>query len=266
MKIGYIQFEPTFGDPTTNVKTMIEMISSAEADLLVLPELATTGYTFTSKDDIRDMAEELESSESLDAFQNAAREKDCALVVGFGERSGDNIFNSAALLRPDGTRAVHRKNHLFGFEKKFFDLGDLPFMVYDYKGVSLGMIVCFDWYFPESARVLALKGAQIICQPANLILKWCQQAMVIRSLENRVFTVTANRYGTESFGDRTLTFTGGSQITSPEGNVLASSPKEGDDIKIVEIDPVEAVNKSINRLNNLFDDRRPELYGDITGC
>ncbi|MFC1552481.1 nitrilase-related carbon-nitrogen hydrolase [Candidatus Latescibacterota bacterium] len=266
MKIGYVQFKPEFGDPAANVKTMERMISSADADLLVLPELATTGYTFTSKDEIRDMSEDFDTSESLAALQAVAAKQSCALVVGFGERSGDKIFNSAALLRPDGTRALHRKNHLFGAEKKFFDHGDLPFMVHDYEGVSLGMIVCFDWYFPESVRVLALKGAQIICQPANLVLEWCQRAMVIRSLENRVFTVTANRYGSETNGKSSFTFTGGSQMTSPEGEILASAPKEGDDIKVVEIDPAEAVNKSINRMNNLFDDRRPELYGDITGC
>ncbi|MFC1650705.1 nitrilase-related carbon-nitrogen hydrolase [Candidatus Latescibacterota bacterium] len=266
MRIGYIQFKPEFGDPAANVKTMKNLISSVDADLLVLPELATTGYTFTSKDEIRDMAEEYETSESLKTLQALAAERSCALVVGFGEKSGDRIFNSAALLRPDGSRALHRKNHLFGAEKNFFDKGDLPFMVHDYEGVSLGMIVCFDWYFPESIRVLALKGAQIICQPANLVLEWCQQAMVIRSLENRVFTVTANRYGSETNGKSSFTFTGLSQMTSPDGAVLASAPKEGDSIEVVEIDPPEAVNKSINRMNNLFDDRRPELYGDITGC
>ncbi len=266
MKIGYIQFKPAFGDPAVNVATMIDMITSEDADLLVLPELATTGYTFTSKDEIRDMAEEFEYSASLDALQNAARDNGCALVVGFGERSGDKIFNSAALLRPDGSRALHRKNHLFGAEKKFFDLGDLPFAAHDYNGVKLGIIVCFDWYFPESVRSLALQGAQIVCQPANLILQWCQRAMVIRSLENRVFTVTANRYGTESYGEHSFTFTGASQITSPDGGILASSPKEGDDIQIVEIDPAEAINKNINRWNNLFDDRRPEMYGNIFGC
>ncbi|MFC1538189.1 nitrilase-related carbon-nitrogen hydrolase [Candidatus Latescibacterota bacterium] len=266
MKIGFVQFRPEFGNPAANVKTMTDMISSVEADLLVLPELATTGYTFTSKDEIRDMAEEFETSESLGILQEVAAKQSCALVVGFGEKSGNKIFNSAALLRPDGSRALHRKNHLFGAEKKFFDLGDLPFAVHEYEGVSLAMIVCFDWYFPESIRVLALRGAQIICQPANLVLKWCQRAMVIRSIENRVFTVTANRYGFEKSGKYSFTFTGESQITSPEGEILISAPKEGDYIEVVEIDPNVALDKNINRMNNLFEDRRPELYGDIAEC
>ena len=137
--------------------------------------------------------------------------------------------------------------------------------VQDYNGVKLGLIVCFDWFFPESIRVLAIQGAQIICQPANLILPWCQRAMEIRSLENRVFTITANRYGSEVRGNYSFTFTGRSQITSPSGEVLIKAPEEGDAVTVIEIDPADALNKQINEHNDLFKNRRTELYGKITG-
>ena len=266
MKIGFVQFKPLFGEIETNLKTIENLISTAEADLLVLPELATTGYTFTSKDEFHHLAEPFESSESLGFLQSLAEKKSCALVVGFAEKSGESIFNSAAFLKPDGTRELYRKIHLYGTENRFFDHGDKPFEVYDYNGVKIGMIVCFDWIFPESIRVLALKGAQIICQPANLVLQWCQRAMVIRSIENRVFTVTANRYGSETRGEYSFTFTGESQITSPAGYILAKAPEDNDSVAVIDIDPSAAIDKQINRHNNLFEDRHPEFYGDITGC
>jgi len=264
MKIGFAQFKPEFGKIETNIKTMGHLISTAKADLLVLPELATTGYTFTSKDEVRSLSEPFETSESLNRLHAIAAESSCAVVIGFAEKSEEGMFNSAAFLKPDGTKALYRKIHLYGSENIFFKPGNIPFKVYDYNGIKLGVIVCFDWYFPESIRVLALKGAQIICQPANLILPWCQRAMVIRSIENRVFTVTANRYGSEVRGEYSFTFTGESQIISPDGDVLVKAPKDNDSVAVLEIDPLKAMNKRINEHNNLFQNRRPDFYSEIT--
>lgn len=264
MKAGYIQFKPEYGNITANVEAMKHFISTADADLLVLPELATTGYTFAAKEELENISEPFDASPSLDSLQKLARERSCGLVVGFAELSGDGLFNSAALLRPDGSRELYRKNHLFGAEKLFFEPGNLPFQVFDFNGVKLGIIVCFDWYFPESIRVLALEGAQVICHPVNFILQWGQYAMVVRCLENRVFAITANRYGTETNGDKSFTFTGASQITAPDGNILTNAPPKGDHIAVSEIDPSLANKKKINKFNDLFDDRRIEFYGAIT--
>ena len=150
MKAGYIQFKPEYGNITANVEAMKHFISTTDADLLILPELATTGYTFAAKEELENFAEPFDASPSLDSLQKLARERSCGLVVGFAELSGDGLFNSAALLRPDGSRELYRKNHLFGAEKLFFEPGNLPFQVFDFNGVKLGIIVCFDWYFPES--------------------------------------------------------------------------------------------------------------------
>ncbi len=265
MKVGYIQFKPAYGDTRANVDAMRRFISTVKADLLVFPELATTGYTFATKGELALLSEPFESSPSLDALQKTARERSCGLVVGFAEASGKRVFNSAALLRPDGTRELYRKIHLFGAENLLFDPGDRPFEVFDFDGIRLGIMICFDWYFPESVRVLALKGAQLICHPVNFILPWGQRAMVIRCIENRVFAVTANRYGVERHGERSFTFTGASQITSPSGEILAAAPIEGDHTAVVEIDPTLASNKKINRFNDLFENRRVEFYREITG-
>ena len=109
-------------------------------------------------------------------------------------------------------------------------------------------------------RILALKGAQIICHPANLILPHGQAAMRTRSIENRVFTVTANRIGTEKRANVSITFTGHSQIIDPSGVELASVGDRSESLKIVEVDVSEADNKSINTNNDLFKDRKVALY------
>ncbi|MCE5248582.1 nitrilase [bacterium] len=264
MRVGYIQFKPEFGAVEANVETMKRLISSAEADLLVLPELATTGYTFLKKADLAGISERFETSPSLDALMKVAAKRSCGIVVGFAENDGGRLYNSAALLRPDGSRELYRKIHLFGTETIIFEPGNIPFAVHDFNGFRLGMIICFDWFFPESVRVLALKGAQIICHPVNFVLPWGQRAMVIRSIENRVFSVTANRYGSETVGDKTFSFTGASQITTPGGEVLASAPPEGDHVAVVDINPVDADNKSINKYSDLFKTRQPGFYKEIT--
>jgi predicted amidohydrolase len=260
MRIGYLQFRPVFGEVDVNVAAMKRLISTAEADLLVLPELANTGYTFTAVEELSRIAEPFESSPSLDALQKLARERSCALVVGFAEKCDGKLYNSSALLYPDGDRVLYRKIHLFGAENTFFTPGDIPFSVHEYQGAKLGMMICFDWFFPESMRTLALKGAQIVCHPVNFVLPWGPKAMTVRSLENRVFSITANRFGTETRGEYSFTFIGASQVLSPMGEVLAGAPAEGDHVAVVEIDPALALDKKLNKFNDLFASRRPEFY------
>jgi predicted amidohydrolase len=121
-------------------------------------------------------------------------------------------------------------------------------------------MVCFDWIFPESVRTLALQGAEIICHSANLVLPYCQNAMVTRSIENRVFTITSNRIGYEANGKDKFTFTGMSQITNPEGDVIARATEDEETLKVVEIQPEEAQDKWVTEKNHIFKDRRPGFY------
>ena len=123
-------------------------------------------------------------------------------------------------------------------------------------------MICFDWFYPEAARTLALQGADIIAHPSNLVLPHCPDSMVTRCLENRVFSVTANRIGSEARGGKDrLTFIGMSEVVSPRGHILHRASREAEDLTIVEIDPTEARTKAINSYNDLLRDRRPALYG-----
>jgi predicted amidohydrolase len=122
------------------------------------------------------------------------------------------------------------------------------------------MMICFDWFFPESARTLALRGAQIIAHPANLVMPFCQTAMVTRCLENGVFAITANRFGVEELSDARLTFTGGSQVLDTLGRRLLGAPAEANCVAVCEVDPSLAEDKRVGQRNDLFGDRRPEMY------
>ena len=262
-RIGYFQFKPILGNPGENRKVIAESLEGIDADLIVLPELAFTGYSMTDRKAVLELAETPADSPSVAMLTGLCAAGNFHVVAGFAEKAGDKLYNSAVLVGPDGLLAVYRKIHLFGFESELFDPGPEAPAVYDIGGLKVGMMVCFDWFFPETARLLALAGADVIAHPSNLVLDWCQKSMVTRCLENNLFAVTANRYGSETRNGKELTFTGGSQVTAPRGVILSSAPSDRDDVCIVEIDVEKAGNKNITGVNHLLNDRRVELYGGL---
>ena len=261
MKVGYYQNAPEFGEVEKNLDALQAALEGVESDLLVLPELFATGYQFTSEDEVLSLAEEFPGGQTCERLHEIARRKDLHIAAGVCERAEGRIYNSAVLIGPDGLRGRYRKVHLFREEKRWFAAGDLGFGVIDIGSAKLGLMICFDWIFPESARSLALGGADVICHLANLVLPYAQRAMVTRAIENGVFVVLANRVGAEQRGGRErLTFTGQSEIIGPRGELLASSPTDAADLKVVEVEPARARDKRMTPENDLFADRRPQLY------
>ncbi|MBL1142476.1 MAG: acyltransferase [Proteobacteria bacterium] len=260
MKVGFYQFRPIFGKTDQNCQKIVNALENVDADLIVLPELALSGYYFKDKQETLKYAEDPENSSRLDALCNLAYKRNLHLVIGFAEKQNDHCYNSAALIGPNGIEHLYRKVHLFNEEKFCFDPGDTPFVVNDINGVKIGIMICFDWVFPEVTRVLAMQGAQIICQPSNLVLTFCQQTMLARCIENRVFAITANRYGTDKRPQGSLKFTGKSQIVAPGGTLLHRAASQRDALYITEINPDDADNKMITEHNHLFNDRRREFY------
>jgi len=260
MKIGYCQFSVQFGDKPGNRRKVETILDGVRADLVVLPELFATGYQFVDRKEAASLAETAQG-ETI-AWARAMSEKiGGAICGGFAEKSEGRIFNSAFLVAPDLEPRVYRKIHLFDREKECFDPGDGRFDICEFRGVKLGMMICFDWVFPESMRTLAIKGAQVVCHPSNLVLPFCQQAMTVRCLENAVFAVTANRTGQEDrTADPALTFTGQSQITGPKGAILDRATADFQGVKTVDIDPMKALDKMITSRNDLLKDRRIEKY------
>lgn len=263
MKVGFFQFCPERANVDRNLDIVRSRTSTLECDLLVLPELFNTGYLFSSKEEAEQLAEDMPSGRTTQALLEIARERKMAIVGGLAERAGERLYNSSVLVSPTGEVFSYRKLHLFGYEKETFLPGNREPGVFDVQGVKIGMMICFDWYFPETARILMLKGAQIICHPSNLVLSYCQSAMPIRCLENRVFAITANRIGAEEVNGRELTFTGRSIIVDTSGTVLAEAPVATESLMMVDIFPDEARQKMMTQRNELISDRRVEHYGRL---
>jgi predicted amidohydrolase len=257
MRIAVVQTNPQFGEVEANIKAALALMESVKADLYVLPELFNTGYNFVTTDELEQLAEP-RGGATYDAIAEFTQLNSCYVVFGFAEKA-DRIYNSSSLVGPEGLIGLFRKVHLFYRERLFFAPGNLGFPVFDLPFGKVGMMICFDWIYPESARTLALRGAQLIAHPSNLVMPYCPDAMVTRCLENRVFAATANRVGREHRGGIDLTFIGKSEVVSPRGEILKRLDNE-DAIGVVEVHLAQALNKHVNEFNDLLGDRREEAY------
>lgn len=258
MKVGLIQFPPALADVGETIRRLDPLIRCCEgAQIVVLPELCNSGYNFPSTEVARRASEEIGRSEFLRFLETRCKDLGFHVVTGFCEREGESLFNSAVLVGPCGVLGRYRKLHLFLNEKDHFLPGNGGLTVYDLGFCRVGMLVCYDWHFPEVWRILALQGADCICHPSNLVLPGlAQRAVPIHALLNRVFVFTCNRVGSE--GD--LRFTGLSVISNPKGEVLAQGSKEGSEVIFADIDPGMARDKNVTSRNHLFLDRRPGEY------
>jgi len=264
MLAGFLQFNPVFCNTDANINKIADLTSGKDFDLLVLPELSSSGYLFISKEEVRKASENIPGGKFCRFLIELSKSKNACIVSGICEKEGDKFYNSSVLVYPDGRVVIYRKIHLFFEERTWFEPGNFPFFSSDIningKTVKIGMMICYDWIYPESARSLAMNGAQIICHPSNLVMPYCQDAMYARAVENRVFTITANRTGTEINGEKKIFFTGQSVILDPKGNYLHRASEADEECIIVKIDPDEANNKNINEINSIFEDRRKDMY------
>ena len=261
MRIAVYQNNPQFGETEKNIEQAIKKMDAVKAELFVLPELFSTGYQFISDEEIKSLSEEIPEGHTCQALTQYAKSKNMYIVFGMAERDGNLFYNSAVLAGPEGIIGKYRKTHLFYEEKLFFSPGDTGFNVFDIGTAKLGIMICYDWWFPEAARSLALSGADIICHPANLVLTGCHRTMTVRSLENAVYSITANRIGEEERGGKdSLKFTGKSQIVDPAGQILTSLERDKEGVAVVDINVTKARDKAITSMNDRFNDRRPDLY------
>ena len=261
MKAGFFQFNTAFGRKQENFEKVRSAISDTAIDLLVLPEFFATGYQFVSQDEVADLSEPVPQGETTEFLAGISKEKGMYIAAGLAERDGDIFYNSAVLTGPEGFIGSYRKTHLFFEENLYFAPGNSGFRVWDTKIGRIGIMICFDWFFPESARTLALRGAEVIAHPSNLVLPYCPQSMPVRCLENRVYAITANRTGTEQRKEgAALTFIGQSQITSPKGEILVRAGNDEGVLLSADIDLSLSRDKQLNQYNDLFKDRKPALY------
>ena len=266
LRLAVVQFTPEFGEKQKNFARMQKLVETVTADIIVFPELCTTGYFFLSRQEI-DRVAETADGESGDFFRNMAREKKAIVVAGFAERHQKNVYNSCFVVVPEAQKpSVYRKTHLFYKENDCFDHGDSGFFVVTDKkrNVRIGPMICYDWRFPESARVLTLLGADVIACPANLITEIWQQVMPARAIENKVYLAVANRAGVEKRNDEELKFNGRSAIYDVNGRELAQAQSHVDAVLVADITPAKTRDKSFNPINNVLTDRQPQHYKPLT--
>jgi len=259
-RVAFVQGAPRFGRVAENLERGLTLAAGVEADLSVLPELWSSGYVFSTHAEVASLAEDAATGPTARALIAAARRDRRHLIAGFPERHRGRFYNSALLVGPGGVKAVYRKLHLFDREQEWFSPGDLPLAVHRVGPARVGLLICFDWRFPETARALALMGADVIAHPSNLVFANAQAAMLTRSIENRVYTVTANRIGVESRPGGRVAFTGRSQIVDPRGAVVARAGVRETCARAADVDLAQARDKTLTPMTNLFRSRRPRFY------
>jgi len=251
MRVGFVQLNSKLLDVEGNVDASLRLIGRKRTDLIVLPELFNTGYNFRNRGEVAGVAEPVPEGATTQALKEFSKRDGAMVVAGVAERKGRSLYNSAVVLKDGKYMGTYRKVHLFHNEKKFFKPG-LEFKVFG----KVGVMECFDWYFPESARSLMLKGAEVIAHPSNLVLSNCPEAMKTRALENRVYAVTADRVGME----RGLRYTGQSEIVDPRGRIIYRASATKEECVVRKIDLAMARNKNVTPRNNLLTDRVPKAY------
>jgi len=270
MKVAAVQMDVKILDQEHNLGKVLENLETAAqngAKLAVFPECALTGYCFTSREEALPVAEPVPGP-STEKIAAACKRLGVTAVVGMLESAGDKVYNAAAVISPAGIQGTHRKIHLLHLGVDRYDTpGDIPFPVFQNGSARIGVNICFDCSFPESGRVLKLKGAQILAIPTNWPAgsdSW-QHISKVRAIENHLYVIAADRVGEE----RGFRFMGHSQIIHFSGQVLAEAGETEETILYAEIEPAAADDNRVVRVRGEYEfdrmaARRPEMYAAIT--
>jgi len=268
MKLAVYQFAPRLADVAGNLDTILRQVTDVDADLVLFPECALTGYGFESAEEAVRVAEPIPGP-STELIAQACRDLDRWAIFGMLERDPATgaLYNSAAVIGPGVVVGAYRKNHLpFLGVDRFAAKGDRGLPVFTTPFGKIGVLICYDLAFPEAARVLKLAGAQLLCVPTN----WpeaasisCDYAPFVRAHENHIHVATANRVGEES-GFR---FLGRSRIIDCTGDLRAAAG-DGKSLLTAELDLEQSLHSrkvivpgryEVDRIGH----RRPELYGPV---
>lgn len=270
--VAAVQMPHKWLDPKANLKYMIDSIEKAKvemnADIVVFPELSNTGYIMDRNKEFGKQfikAAEKIPGPTTEALGQQAKKYGVYVIAGLAELHPEipgMLYNSAVIIGPNGDLlGVHHKMHIPGEEKHYFIAGSTC-DVYKTDIGNIGIAICYDGQFPEYIRMLALKGAEIICMLWNMPTfsnppELLQHITATRAAENRMYAISCNRIGTD--GD--ITFFGHSSICDPVGNLLATS---GEEETIISATLHGDILYEERALQPVFRDRRPEMYSYLT--
>jgi predicted amidohydrolase len=249
MIIGALQLKVAKNNKNKNLATIAKLIDR-KVDLVVLPELFSTGYYFDTAKELREIAEEIPNGYTTRRLSEIAAKTNSYLVGAIAEKDSDNFYISAIITGPSGYIGKQRKRHLTNEEAEFFSCGTES-AVYDINGCKVGIIICLEGWFPESARELMLKGAQVICHSALTTQQRTLDIMRIRALENKAYVILANSISTERHNNELITFRGDSRVIDYEGNILVNAGQE-EKLITVEIAEDKAANKDLEDCRDLL--------------
>lgn len=273
--VACVQMEPRVGAVRENVARACALIETAArngASLVVLPELANSGYVFESREEAYALAESLPDGETARAFDALARQFGIHIVSGIAERAGDQLYNAALLTGPAGPLGIYRKLHLWNEEKRFFEPGDVGVPVFATPLGRIAMAICYDAWFPETFRLAVMQGADLVCVPTNWVPMPSQPddrpAMattlaMAAAHSNGLAIACADRVGTE----RGQPFLGQSVIVGGDGWPIAgpASP-DREEILYGAIDVARTrAGRTLNPRNHVLLDRRVDLYDAMLG-
>ncbi|MFW8609515.1 nitrilase family protein [Rhizobium beringeri] len=269
--VATVQFEPIVGDRARNLAAIKRLARAAKvqgAGIVVLPELADSGYTFRDGDELAALAGPVPGGASAETLRRLAEELGLYIVSGIAEQDGDRFYNSALLCGPEGYIGKYRKLHLWNNENRLFRKGDLGLPVFDLPFGRIGIAICYDGWFPETFRQLALAGAELVCVPTN----WVPMAGTESVPEpmanilhkaaahtNGLYIACADRIGIE----RGQSFIGRSLIVGPQGwPVSGPASADREEILLAQIDLSSVTEtRTLNSFNHLLGDRRADVYG-----
>ncbi|MBT9171642.1 MAG: N-carbamoyl-D-amino acid hydrolase [Syntrophomonadaceae bacterium] len=275
VKVAVIQMEPEFGEKDRNVKKGVDYINEAAdngAQLIVLPELVNSGYVFSTRKEAFSLAEPIPDGETTRLWIETAQKRGVYISAGIAEKEGGRLYNSSVLVGPEGYIGTYRKVHLWYEEKLFFEPGNLGFPVFHTPIGRIAMIICYDGWFPESWRICALKGADIVCVNTNWVpapskaegdKPMANYLCMTAAHSNVIFVAAADRVGTE----REQPFLGCSIIVAPTGWLLAGpASSDLEEILYADCNLADARRaKSWNKLNAPLKDRRKDVYDEMLG-
>ncbi|MCX7747048.1 MAG: hypothetical protein N2645_09185 [Clostridia bacterium] len=257
MIIGPLQMNVIKNDKVGNLNTVEKLINNS-VDLVVLPELFSTGYYFDTKNQLVEIAEEIPDGYTTKRLCEIAKTANCHLVGAIIEKENDQLYIAAIIAGPSGYIGKQRKRHLTNHELNFFSCGKTSH-VFDIKGCKVGVVICLEGWFPESTRELMLKGAQIICHSMLTCQERTLDIMRIRAIENKAYVIVANSISTEQHHNELITFRGDSRVIHYNGNVLVNAGQE-EKLITVEVDENSTIHKDLEDCKDLVSEVKKHKY------